>query len=489
MREDIQMSPAFTARTGHGLLSRTLRLSVAAAALGTLLGLAPLALGYAQGAETSYLKINAQSFGSTRPVSMDVNKSMLIDLPVDVQEVIVSQPGVANAILRNKRRAIIQATGAGDTNIFFMDASGRTILVLDVSNKGVNNQSSSVATVLRETYAKVIPDANIEVEAVAMTNAKGDLVNRIVLSGNANSVAEADKALSIASQFAGSPENVTSVLNVSGSQQVMLKVTVAEVKRDVSKELGINLSSTFSVGGISGSFNNTMTDLSSGVEGTLPVNLPFGTASVDMAVRALETRGAIRLLAEPVLTATSGQPASFLAGGEFPFRSGTDDSGNPIIVYKEYGVKLDFTPTIKAGGQIGLLVKTSVSEPQTDGALNKREVSTNVELGVGQTLSIAGLLDDRTRQEVKRLPGLGDIPILGALFRSREYISARTELVFLVTPYLARPANEAPQLPTDTVALTNDAEAIFLGHIETMYGVGPGGTRGSYDGTVGFMLD
>ncbi len=489
MREDNLMSPVSMTRAGR--FPRTLRYAAGAAVLGALLGLAPVGFGHASGAETTQLRINAQSFGTTRQISLDVNKSMLVDLPVDVQEVIVSQPGVANAILRNKRRAIIQATGAGNTNIFFMDASGRTIVVLDVSNKGVNNEAASVATVLRETFAKVIPNADIEVEAVAMTNAKGDLINRIVLSGSTSSVAEADKALSIASQFAGSPENVTSVLNVSGSQQVMLKVTVAEVKRDISKQLGINLTSTFSIGGISGSFTNTPeADLTTnGVKATLPVNMPFGSASVDMAVRALEEHGAIRLLAEPVLTATSGQQADFLAGGEIRYQTGTDDNGVPVYDYKEYGVKLSFTPTIKAGGQIGLVVNTSVSEPQADASLNKREVKTNVELGVGQTLSIAGLLDERTRQQINRLPGLGDIPILGALFRSREYISNKTELVFLVTPYLARPSNEAPVLPTEASANANDAEAIFLGRLETVYGVGPAGTRGSYDGQVGFLLD
>jgi pilus assembly protein CpaC len=282
---------------------------------------------------------------------------------------------------------------------------------------------------------------------------------------------------------------IVNLIQIIGEDQVMLKVTVAEVKRDVSKELGINLSSTFSIGDLTGSFNNTTTDLANGVQGEFPLNMPFGTASVDMAIRALETNGAIRLLAEPVLTATSGQQANFLAGGEFPFRTGTDDQGNPIITYKEFGVKLGFTPTIKAGGQIDLVVNTSVSEPQTDGSLNKREVSTNVELGVGQTLSIAGLLDERIRHQINRLPGLGDIPILGALFRSREFVSSKTELVFLVTPYIAQPVNGKVELPTDNVALANDAEAIFLGHIETVYGVGPAGTRGSYDGNVGFLLD
>lgn len=248
---------------------------------------------------------------------------MLVDLPVDVQEVIVSQPGVANAILRSKRRAIIQALGAGDTNIFFMDASGRTILVLDVSTKGTNNESSSVTAVLRDTFDKVIPNSNIDVEAVAMTDATGKIINRIVLSGSADSADDLHKALSIAAQFAGGPDNVTSVLDVGGTQQVMIKVTVAEVNRSLAKEFGINLTGSINNGGVTTSFvskqpiggvSNIFT--SNGVD----VGVSAGPLSIDAQIRAMEQRGAARTLAEPVLTAISGQTASFTAGGGSPCR-------------------------------------------------------------------------------------------------------------------------------------------------------------------------
>ncbi len=497
MREDNVMFPVPTALTGRTLLGQTLRLTAAAAALGIALGLAPVLVNAASATDTTHLKVTG-SFGRTQLVTLNVNKSMIVDLPVDAQEVIVSQPGVANAILRSKRRAIIQATGAGETNIFFLDAAGRTIVVLDVGTKGsANDTGVNVASVLRDTFSKIIPNSNVEVEAIAMVDGNGNTVNRIVLSGNATSAEDAQKALTIAQQMAGSADNVTSVMNITGSQQVMLKVTVAEVKRDVAKQLGINLSSTFSVGGINGSFNNTTaTGASStiegspnGISGTLPVNMPFGTASIDMAVRALETQGAIRMLAEPVLTTMSGQPAEFFAGGEVRYQTGVDDNGDPVYDFREYGVRLGFTPIIKSGGVVGLAVHSEVSEPQTDTTLNKREITTNVELGVGQTLSIAGLLDERIRQQINRMPFLGDIPILGTLFRSREFIKSQTELVFLVTPYIAQPVNGQPELPTDRTAFANDAESIFLGHIESIYAVGPAGTRGSYSGSVGFVLD
>lgn len=500
MREDNVMTPV-PVRPIRGVVARSMRLLVAAAALGTTLGLAPLGMAQLQAAESSHLKLTAKGFGSTQQVSLKLNKSMLVDLPVDVQEVIVSQPGVANAILRSKRRAIIQALGAGDTNIFFMDASGRTILVLDVSTKGTNNESSSVTAVLRDTFDKVIPNSKIDVEAVAMTDATGKIINRIVLSGSADSADDLHKALSIAAQFAGGPDNVTSVLDVGGTQQVMIKVTVAEVNRSLAKEFGINLSGSINNGGVTTSFvskqpiggvSNIFT--SNGVD----VGVSAGPLSIDAQIRAMEQRGAARTLAEPVLTAISGQTASFTAGGQFPVPTGVSDD-TVSFAYQDFGVTLDFTPTIKSNGVIGLQVDTTSSELSPEGSITvgsvtlpgikKRSAKTNVEVGAGMTLAIGGLIQESTRAQVHRLPGLGDIPILGTLFRSRDFIKSQTELVILVTPYLAQATQEAPETPADRMVFANDAEAIFLGRIETMYGVGPAGTRGSYDGNVGFVLD
>jgi len=459
----------------------TIRMAALAACLGLAVGLAPLAIGQAQAADTAHLTINGNAFGSTRDISIGLNKSVILDLPVDAKEVIVSQPGVANAILRSKRRAVLQSTGSGNTNIIFLDSNGRTIVVLDVSVKGA---VSNVAAALRDAYAKVLPGAAIEVESVGLVDGQGNSINRVVLSGTVNSAGDADKALKIAGQFAGSDDNVTSVITVAGPQQVMLKVTVAEVQRSVAKQLGINLSGSFSVGSITGSFNGGVPDMAAGGGNA---TIPIGNSSLDIELRALETRGGLRTLAEPVLTALSGQPADFHAGGQIPYNRVVD--GNVVTDFKPYGVDLTFTPTINSNGTITLVVDSSVSEPGSGGSLNDRSANTTVELGAGQTLSIAGMLSERSRHDIDRFPGLGDIPILGALFRSREYTSDRTELIFLVTPYYARAKAEMPILPTDDLHFAGDAEAIFLGHIETIYGVGPDGMRGSYDGSVGFLLD
>ncbi len=498
MRKAITMSRS-APDADRQLIGQTVRMAVVAALLGTVLGLAPMGLAPAHGNEPTQLRITAQSMGATRSINMSMNKSLIVDLPVDVQEVIVSQPGVANAILRTKRRAILQSTGSGDTNIFFLDAQGRAITVLDVSVKGA---VSNVAAALRDTYARVLPAARLEVQSVALVNADGQTVNRIVLSGFAPTQDDVDKAVAIAGQFAGSADNVASVVSVGGPQQVMLRVTVAEVNRQVAKVLGINLGATYSNGGLTtglvstqpiGGMSNLFT--SNGVTASFQA----GDLSINATLRALEQQRAIRTLAEPTLTALSGQPAEFIAGGQFAVPTNVSADGTVGYSYKDFGVKLNFTPTIRSGGKIGLTVDTSVSELSAEGSITvgqttlpgikNRQATTSVELGVGQTLAIGGLIQDSVRTEISRLPGLGDIPVLGALFRSRDYIRAQTEMVVLVTPYFAQATTAQPELPTDRLNFSSDAEAIFLGHIENIYGVGPAGIRGSYDGKIGFLLD
>lgn len=450
------------------LLRETLRFAVIAALLGVLLGLLPLGLGDVRAGEPNRLRVGVNAYGVTHHVEIGLNKSMIVDLPADVREVIVSQPAVAGAIMRSKRRAIVQGAAVGGTNIFFLDAAGEAIAILDVA---VGDSADNLVS----TLARIIPGSSIDVE----TFAEG-----IVLSGTVPSGADMETALLIAARFAGDAERVANALTVTGSQQVMLKVVVAEVRRDTLKQLGINLSGSLTVGAVSLGLNSQQTSLTNGV--SAGVNTP--NFSLEAAIRALNQRDAIRLLAEPTLTAMSGSPAELLVGGELPIET-TDSSGRSTTEWKPFGVELEFTPTLKANGLVGLDIDTAVSELRTDGALNKRSVGTNVELGLGQTLAIGGIIQDSVRQRISGLPGLGDIPILGALFRSREYQRSQTDLVVLVTPYLAYPTKGQPHLPTDDYVPAGDAEAIFLGRMEAMYGVGPDGMRGSYNGSVGFVLD
>jgi pilus assembly protein CpaC len=448
----------------------------------------------------THISISGKAFGGSKDVSMGMNKSVIVDLPADAQEVIVSQPAVANAIMRTKRRAVLQSVGSGDTNIFFLDAQGRTIVVLDVSVKGA---VSNVAAALRDTYAKVLPDRQDRGGVGGPGQCRGQQRQpHRAVGPYANTEDDVQKAVAIAGQFAGSPENVASVITVGGPQQVMLKVTVAEVNRQVAKTLGINLGASYSAGNITtellstqpiGGVSNIFT--SNGFKAGVDV----GGLSIDAYIRALEQQRAVRTLAEPTLTAMSGQPAEFVAGGQFAVPTDVDAEGRVSYSYKDFGVRLGFTPTIKSAGTIGLLIDTSVSELSAEGSITvgattlpgikNRQAKTSVELGVGQTLAIGGLIQDSIRSEIDRLPGLGDLPILGALFRSRDYIHAQTELVVLVTPYYAKATMQQPELPTDKLQFASDAEAIFLGHLENIYGVGPAGMRGSYNGSVGFLLD
>lgn len=441
---------------------------------------ASLALAMPASAQAQ-ISVASNAYGGQRDIDLELNKSIIVDLPAGVAEVIVSQPNVAAAIMRTRTRAIVQGISGGDTNIFFIDDAGRTIQVLDLR---VIKEPSQVGNALEEALARVIPGSHIRVESVTLN----DTTNRVVLTGTVLSSDDRDRAAQVAIQFAGDPENVANIIEVAGGQQVMLQVTVSEIRRTVAKQLGINLSGTVTLGSVNLGLNSSQTPANStnGLSGTFPI----GNTQIEASLRALEARGALRLLAQPTLTAVSGQSADFLVGGEFPVPI-TNNNGSTTVEYKPYGVQLQFTPTVRSNGTIALTVKTGVSEVQAGTyALTRRDVNTSVELGVGSTLAIGGLLSESVTQNVDQLPGLGNIPILGALFRSREFQSEETELVVLVTPYLVNPApaNSIP-VPTDFSATASDAETIFLGKLEKQYGVGPGGMRGSFSGSVGFALD
>lgn len=463
---------------------RAARLAIVPA-LAAMLAATALAVAPATAEETK-IAISPQAYGATRSVEIELNKSMIIDLPAGVNEVVISQPSIAGAIMRSRTRAILQGMAGGDTNVFFLDDAGNTIQVLDVR---VIEEPSQVGNALESALARVIPGSNIHVESVTL----GGGTNRVVLTGTVLSTDDRDRATTVAVQFAGGPENVANIVNIAGSQQVMLQVTVSEVKRDVAKQFGINLGALFNFGTTNLlNFSNIMVDpeIPHGADANFNVN---GT-QISAAIRALEGRGALRVLAQPTLTAMSGESATFLAGGELPYYTydeSDDGTLTKTVLFKPYGVELAFTPVVKSNGVIGLKVDTSVSEPQADLSLTKREASTSVELPAGMTLSIGGLLEERTSQQIDQLPLLGNIPILGALFRSRDYQTEQTELVILVTPYLVAPspANTIP-VPTDTTTIASDAESIFLGRLENMYGVGGNAPmRGSISGSVGFVLD
>ncbi|ODT73228.1 MAG: hypothetical protein ABS75_00680 [Pelagibacterium sp. SCN 63-23] len=459
--------------------------SALAAGLTALLASLALAMPSLAQQTQAQMTIAASAYGATRSVEVELNKSMILDLPAGVAEVVVSQPNIAAAIMRTRTRAIVQGLAEGATNIIFIDDAGRTMSVLDVR---IVQPPLEIGRALEDTLGRVIPGSNIKVETLSNTSLNDKIY--FVLTGTVRSAEDKSIAEAMASQLSESDGPSGSLIQVIGPQQVMLQVTVSEIRRDVANQLGINLSGTATIGSAQLSFNSSPANGGSWGANNGAAGFPLGNFQIDAAIKALQSRGALRVLAQPVLTAISGQTAEFLAGGELPIV--TSSNNGQTVTYKPYGVELKFTPVVRSNGTVGLQVDTGVSEVQAGSyALTRRDVKTSVELQPGTTLAIGGLLQERDSRNIKQLPGLGNIPILGALFRSTEYISEQTELVILVTPYMVSPSPaNSIAVPTDDRFVTNDAEAFFLGAIEKRYGVGATGEfRGGYSGSVGFVLD
>ena len=467
------------------MINRSTRLAIALTAAMTAAGaLLPV---QAFSAPSNHIQVSRNDLGATQHVEVGLNKSIIVDLPADASEVIVSNPGMASAIMRSKRRAIVQGVSLGETNIFFLDKSGARIAVFEIS---ITQDSSGLQALLN----RLIPTSRILAETVVTPEGQ-----RIVLSGTAQSTDDVNRALLIASQYTGSADTVANVITLNGAQQVALKVTVAEVSREQVKQLGINLNASLNAGALSTTLLNTPAlGGASGVvpSGTATLGGSFGGLTLTATLNALERRGAMRTLAEPTLTALSGQEAEFLAGGEFPVPTGVQD-GVVEFTFKKFGINLKFTPVVMSNGLITLAVETSVSEPTTEGGFNlngltvpatkERTARTSVRLNSGSTLAIAGLIQDQIRQQFNALPGIEKVPILGALFRSRDFVHSQTELVILVTPTLAAPGDPV-DLPTDHLEFASDAEAIFLGRMQKLYGVGSP-KAANYTGAFGFVLD
>lgn len=484
---------------------------------------------------------------ASRSLTIPKGKSAVVELPTDAKDVVVSDPKVADVVLSTPRRIYILGVGGGQTDAAFFDAAGRQLLRLNIR---VDQDVSAFG----ETLNRILPGARIQVEAVN---------HNIVLTGEVPSTAAADKAVRLAASFVEKPEEVINMLSVTESEQVMLKVRIVEVNRSVIKQLGFNLqgligqlgspqwalqnAATWGVngsllGGITGGYTVDTTQLpelvtscAPGVAGTcykgvLPGNR-YGnfsngeTASVQTAagsnglnkgtgnIQAFEEVGLVRTLAEPNLTAVSGEAAKFLVGGEFPVPIGEDNTGRVTVEFKEYGVGLGFTPIVLSKGRISLKMSTEVSEITNTGAftlttsstsatgattsspvltvpgLNVRRAQTTIELPSGQSIMIAGLLQSVNKQTLASLPGLMQVPILGNLFRSRDFQEGETELVVIVTPYLVKPVAPGQlQTPADGLQIANDLETNLLGRLNKSVGRAPPAGK-SYQGPFGYVVE
>jgi len=332
-----------------------------------------------------------------------------------------------------------------------------------------------------------------------------------VLYGNVATAAESKLAFDIAVrlllnyQTAKSTDEGSKVVNaitVQGRDQIMLKVTVAEVKRTLIKQLGLNLNGTLNNGMAVLNFNNTNPFP---VNGAPPSSIAGQFHSVTATLQAMEEAGVIRTLAEPTLTAISGESASFIAGGKFPYPTPPNTVGGFAgISYQTFGISLSFTPVVLSEGRISLKILTEVSELAPENSvtiagttvpgITTRNVDTTVELPSGGSLGMAGLIQAQTKQNITGLPGLMQLPVLGTLFKSRDYLNNQTELVVIVTPYVARsvPLKNLSR-PDDGFADSSDPAAVLLGNFNRIYGV-PGNDRNAdsrrtYRGNYGFILD
>lgn len=453
---------------------------------------------------TPRMTTNAKDQVLARRVDLSIGKSIIIDLPKDAGEVFVADPKVANAVVRTARKIFIIGTGAGTTSVFVMDKAGTQIAALDI---GVAKELARELNVLREVLKKALPAADIKVTSV------GD---NFVLAGTVDSTLEVQTAVDIANNLVGQSQGgfmglgpassgkVVNALQVRGKDQVMLKVTIAEVQRSVLKQLGINFDGTWRAA--STAFG-LVTDNPFSVQREVLSNTvaTLNAGGKTTRLRALERQGVLRTLAEPTLTAISGESAKFLAGGEIAIPQTQSCSAGictQAFTYKPIGVTLNFTPVVLSEGRISIRVATEVTEVDPDSSIQlgltlrmpgfrTRKAETTVELPSGGVLATAGIIQQQTRQQINGLPGAMNIPILGTLFRSRDYQRYETELLVLVQPFIAK--SSAPgqiARPDDGFAEPTDPSTIFMGRLNRTYGTLAASQRGAASrGPVGFIND
>ena len=438
---------------------------------------------------------------ASNALDVPMNRAVVVESDVPFTELSIANPGIADISSLSDRTIYVLGKEPGRTTLTLLSADGRLITNVDV------HVAPDMAE-FKERLTQILPSENIEVRTAN---------NGIVLSGTVSSTARLDRALDLAQRYA--PDRVSNLMSVGGTQQVMLKVRFAEMQRSVSKALSSSLSlngtSLQNGRNIRGGSNTTVGQ--AGITNTLNNIVPtandnngaflfgFGAGGVEVGVllEALEARGVVRSLAEPNLTALSGQQATFLAGGEYPVPVSSED-GAISVEYKPFGVELNFTPRVVDGDVINLELLAAVSaiDPSNSfsangfeiSAFSRRETSTTVEMRDGESFAIAGLLSDDFTDLTGQVPWIGDVPILGALFRSAEYARRQTELVIIVTPHLVSPTRgTALALPTDRVRPPSEQDLFLFGRVTAASAPTRGGAgevaRQDFIGSYGYVMD
>ncbi len=474
----------------------------------------------------------------SKSIVLALDKSIVVETGRPAGDVVITNPLIADAAVQTAERMIFRGVQVGQTNAFIFDREGNQILNLEI-------RVEPDTAALSELIAKYVPDARVSVEAVN---------SNIVLSGAIDSLSQSDQIVRLTTAYLGlgedSENGIINMMSIGAKDQVLLKVRIVEMQRSLIKQLGINLDNTTNFGQLEG---ERISEIVGGpndgdrvLEGAPPFENSFGFSTANafnvaggalgglgaagtitnllqgqdeqsqlgVSLRALERVGLVRTLAEPNITALSGEPANFLAGGEFPVPVGQTQDNTVTIEFKPFGVGLGFTPIVLSEGRISLRMSTEVSELSALGAfqggattfvgpdgelqtaqtltipaLTVRRAETTVELPSGGSMMIAGLIESSTRQTIDQIPGLRNLPVLGALFRSRDFINEETELVIIVTPYLVEPGSPSDfRSPDKGFANASDAKTIFFGKLNRMYGRGEGDVNpDGYAAPVGFI--
>lgn len=509
----------------------------------------PAPMAFAPPAADPVTRITLTADQNAAAIELAKGKSAIVELPGDVRDLLVTNPTVADAVLRDKRRIYVVGLTEGTTDAAFFDAAGRRIVSLNIRVTQPVDQ-------LADTLTRVLPDARLRVQPIR---------DSVVLTGTVRNASESDAASRIAARFVGGEDKVLNMISIAGKDQVMLQVRIVEVQRNVVKQLGVDLNAVlgqlgqdqFSFGlsptyGVNGSLLGGMTggyklDTTKVPVISRDVKVPLtscdntglctttetlkaydfvdpkdplstirnsaGSTGVNSArsmLQAFERVGLVRTLAEPSLTAVSGEAGHFLVGGEFPVPTGSDDTGRVTIEFKPYGVGLGYTPVVMSGGRISLKISTEVSELSSLGAftlgvgsssttsttltvpgLSVRRAETTVELPSGGSFMIAGLLQQTTKQTIDSVPGMTSMPILGSLFRSRDFLNGQTELVVIVTPYIVDPTRpQNLQTPADGLRFASDMSTVFMGRLNKVVKAPPGANAGrAYQGPVGYVIE
>ncbi len=470
-----------------------------AALLGLAVAVSSVGAAYEASAQSGSVRIVKR--GTSSSLDVPINRAVVVESDVPFAELSIANPSIADISSLSDRTIYVLGKSPGLTTLTLLDAGGRLITNVDV-------RVAADISEFKERLRQILPGENIEVRTAN---------DGIVLSGVVSSASRLQRALDLAERYATG--RVSNLMVVGGIQQVMLKVRFAEMQRSVSKSLSTSLALNKPTGGGTNIRGGTIGSIaeqavSNTIENALPASnenngaLLFGFNSgalrLGILIEALERKGMVRTLAEPNLVALSGQEASFLAGGEYPVPV-SQENGVVTIEFKPFGVELNFTPRVVDADIINLDLEAAVSAIDTSNGFNvdgfqidafsKRETSTTVELRDGESFAIAGLLQDNFIDNASQLPWIGEIPVLGALFRSAEYQRSQTELVIIVTAHLVSPTRgEALALPTDRVMPPSE-RALFLNG-QTSVGVSTPTTgaagevaRQDFSGSYGYVLE